>query len=1278
MKSLKSSSITKKSSFGLVVAILLVLFVLLTPWGNRVALQITQQLMPNLKVELSSGSLLLSPRIERLSFENAQISLTADNLAIDWQWRCVWHSELCVTNANIAKLTLDIKDESNDDATALKSASKKSITIDTHTPWPLIIEEFTAQQLIVSSKQATVEVQQTKFSGSWRARDIAINHLAVADAKIVLSSDAQTANHQVQNNEEQYFSADSIAKLQTAWRNISWPIILSQTQIKSFAVATAELRSQDGKLAHNAKDILVSASLNNQAINNLTVSALIDNFPVELAMKGQLTPQFPIDLSLSGAHNFSPLGAQRTALTLRGDSSSIALELTTQGKLNATLSGSASPLNDNLPISLGLTWQPIDIYQQEIAEGSLKFDGTLSDYQLTLDTQLKNEHLPLSSIDLAAHGNLNAFSDIDLVLKNDLGKVHSSGDFRWRDPNGTRIQSSGKLTFDSLKLSSIIEKLPATINGDISYGVALKDEQWLLTISQLGLNGNALERPFNLQGVVDARYNAKDQSNPFGQWSIEMLSLRHGINELTLNGQINTKSALDAKIAIADLGQSLPFMRGAKPTSITGTINATGPIDAIGVIANLSGNHISYPEYAIDLGAISVNAKTKISPQGISESANSHIDVSINQASYSDVLTDAAVSLSLVGDAKQHQLSANITSNLISGTLGLSGSLENTNWTSELTSTVLNYQQSTIALASPAKVAIDLKNKDIDLSKHCWRTKLNHNQMRFSELCLASPFEINTTSMRSNLATVNVTGLDMQDFQAYLPKQHQVTGPITGNLTFQSFNPQALSLATQLVWQDGTVTSDVNNNLVTHHIDSLHINSAVNRTLANVILRLSSPTLGKVDASMLSNVFEESPFISGHLNSQGLQLAPYKPFLRYVSELEGELSVSAGFTIDSKAQQIFGSLSSNDIKIASDKLPNTIDDLNTNVVFNGTKASLTSQFKLVQGHGDISGLLDWSQTPKADLTIKGQALNVMPQNGVDITFSPSINVELTPTLAKIRGVLAIDEANIVLESLPESAVAISPDVTVISQEKESSAMLIDLDVKTQLGDKLHLNAFGLDSLVGGELTLKQDAQLPLSAYGELGLSEATYQAFGQRLLIEQGQIIFTGSVNNPVINIKAIRDPVDTNDGVIAGVYVNGDVNQPALTIFSEPALEQQQAISYLLRGYGLGSDSNYGQNLAIAMLVNSGLGGASKAVNAIGDAVGIDNLNVTTSGSGDQTRLEFSGYIGPKLQLRYGVGVFDALPEVGLRYQVNRRLFVEFINNTDQALDLLYQFSFD
>ncbi|MGB1298623.1 MAG: translocation/assembly module TamB domain-containing protein, partial [Psychrobium sp.] len=510
------------------------------------------------------------------------------------------------------------------------------------------------------------------------------------------------------------------------------------------------------------------------------------------------------------------------------------------------------------------------------------------------------------------------------------------------------------------------------------------------------------------------------------------------------------------------------------------------------------------------------------------------------------------------------------------------------------------------------------------------------------------------------------------------PKQHQVTGPITGNLTFQSFNPQALSLAAQLIWENGTVTSDVNNNLVTHHIDSLHINSAINRTLANVILRLSSPTLGKIDASMLSNVFEDDPFVSGHLNSQGLQLEPYKPFLRYVSELEGELSVSAGFTIDSKAQQIFGSLSSNDIKIASDKLPNTIDDLNTNLVFNGTQASLTSQFKLVQGHGDISGLLDWSDTPRADLAIKGKALNVMPQNGIDITFSPSINVELTPTLAKIRGDLAIDEANIVLESLPESAVAISPDVTVVSQEKQSSAMLIDLDVKTQLGDKLHLNAFGLSSLVGGELTLKQNAQLPLSAYGELGLSDATYQAFGQRLLIEQGQIIFTGSVNNPVINIKAIRDPVDTNDGVIAGVYVNGDVNQPALTIFSEPALEQQQAISYLLRGYGLGSDSNYGQNLAIAMLVNSGLGGASKAVNAIGDAVGIDNLNVTTSGSGEQTRLEFSGYIGPKLQLRYGVGVFDALPEVGLRYQVNRRLFVEFINNTDQALDLLYQFSFD
>ena len=41
-------------------------------------------------------------------------------------------------------------------------------------------------------------------------------------------------------------------------------------------------------------------------------------------------------------------------------------------------------------------------------------------------------------------------------------------------------------------------------------------------------------------------------------------------------------------------------------------------------------------------------------------------------------------------------------------------------------------------------------------------------------------------------------------------------------------------------------------------------------------------------------------------------------------------------------------------------------------------------------------------------------------------------------------------------------------------------------------------------------------------------------------------------------------------DGVIAGVTLTGSVEQPNLKIFSEPGMDQAQALAYLLNGQHL------------------------------------------------------------------------------------------------------------
>ncbi|MGR6438384.1 translocation/assembly module TamB domain-containing protein [Proteus mirabilis] len=44
------------------------------------------------------------------------------------------------------------------------------------------------------------------------------------------------------------------------------------------------------------------------------------------------------------------------------------------------------------------------------------------------------------------------------------------------------------------------------------------------------------------------------------------------------------------------------------------------------------------------------------------------------------------------------------------------------------------------------------------------------------------------------------------------------------------------------------------------------------------------------------------------------------------------------------------------------------------------------------------------------------------------------------------------------------------------------------------------------------------------------------KAYGQDLQVRKGQILFSGPVDQPYLNIEAIRNPDNTADNVIAGV----------------------------------------------------------------------------------------------------------------------------------------------
>jgi translocation and assembly module TamB len=209
----------------------------------------------------------------------------------------------------------------------------------------------------------------------------------------------------------------------------------------------------------------------------------------------------------------------------------------------------------------------------------------------------------------------------------------------------------------------------------------------------------------------------------------------------------------------------------------------------------------------------------------------------------------------------------------------------------------------------------------------------------------------------------------------------------------------------------------------------------------------------------------------------------------------------------------------------------------------------------------------------------------------------------------------------------------------------------------------------------GRLNVAQKDKGPMIT-GEVNIQNGSYRSFGQDLLIQEGKILMNGPVDQPYVSIRAVRNPNNTQDGVIAGVKVTGPADEPAVSIFSEPAMPQANALSYLLRGQNI--DGEAGGNAMTTALIGLSLAQSGKVVGEIGQAFGVQDLQLDTAGAGDDSQVTVSGYILPGLQVKYGVGIFSSVGEFTVRYRLMRDLYIEAVSGLDSAVDLLYQFEFN
>ena len=281
----------------------------------------------------------------------------------------------------------------------------------------------------------------------------------------------------------------------------------------------------------------------------------------------------------------------------------------------------------------------------------------------------------------------------------------------------------------------------------------------------------------------------------------------------------------------------------------------------------------------------------------------------------------------------------------------------------------------------------------------------------------------------------------------------------------------------------------------------------------------------------------------------------------------------------------------------------------------------------------------------------------------------------------LDGSIDVPWARVKMYELPASAVDVSDDTVRLDRpmavaEEHSESIPIESNLFINIGDDVRVDAMGLKASINGKLHVVQ-VNNRMGLNGQISVPRGQFKAYGQDLIVRRGEFLFAGSPDNPFIQLEAIRNPEKTADDVIAGIRVTGTADAPQVSVFSDPAKSDNEALSYLIRGEGLDPAGEDDNSMITSALINLGLSQGNRVLESLGDAVGISGLGVDTEGAGDSSKVAVSGYILPGLKVKYAVGLFDSLATITLRYRVIPRLYVEAASGVDQALDVLYSFEF-
>ncbi|HWW07370.1 translocation/assembly module TamB domain-containing protein [Collimonas sp.] len=359
-------------------------------------------------------------------------------------------------------------------------------------------------------------------------------------------------------------------------------------------------------------------------------------------------------------------------------------------------------------------------------------------------------------------------------------------------------------------------------------------------------------------------------------------------------------------------------------------------------------------------------------------------------------------------------------------------------------------------------------------------------------------------------------------------------------------------------------------------------------------------------------------------------------------------------------------------------LANNVVDLQQ-LEFHGGDGAIRATGRLQLGHDNpdlsatvIADRLQLFASPDRQLMLSGQAkiANLKEQLHVDGKFTVDKALfDLPKSSAPVLG----DDVVIVRKELKARATPLTEQEKLAkAAQKPASGATPVINVEVDFGNDFRFRGSGADILLRGAMQVRSEPYQPLRATGTIRVASGSYEVFGRKLAIERGLINFQGPIDNPNINILAMK----RNQEVEAGAEITGTPSNLRVKLVSEPNVSDEEKLSWLMFGHG--SDSSaLGQRAAAsqALALLGGIGGKK-----IAQGIGFDEFSIGSSDSGIQNEqvVSLGKVITEKINLGYEQGLTTAASVLKLTWQFSRRWSMVMRGGTINGLEVLYNLRFD